>query len=196
MNPILLDLPMPILTPRLRLRPRRAGDGEVVNRAIVSSLEHLKPWLHFAQKTPTMEESEEQCRRSAARFILREDFTLSIHARDGDEFIGSTGLHRPNWAVPSFEIGYWIRREFEGRGYIAESVNALTRYAFQVLSAKRLEIRCDSLNLKSVSVMKRLGFRQEGVLKRDGASVSGELRDTVVAARHGVEGLPELDAAW
>ena len=31
---------------------------------------------------PTMEESEEHCRRSLAKFILREDMTLSIYSRD------------------------------------------------------------------------------------------------------------------
>ena len=106
MNPILLDLPMPILTPRLCIKPRELGEGRTLNQAICSSLEHLKPWMPFAQTAPTEEQSEEHCRRALAKFILREDITLSIYSRDGGLFIGSTGLHRPNWAVPTFEVGY------------------------------------------------------------------------------------------
>lgn len=196
MNPVLLDLPMPIFTPRLCLQPRHIGEGPIINKAICDSLEHLKPWMPFAQKKPTPDESEEHCRRSLAKFILREDLTLSIYSRDKKRLIGSTGLHRANWGVPSFHIGYWILPEFEGKGFVTESTNALIRYAFQVLKARRIEIRCDSENLKSLGVMKRLGFIQEGILKFDDVQKSGELRDTIITARYSLDDLPELEVTW
>ena len=196
MNPILIDLPMPILTPRLCIKPREIGEGPIINRAICTSLEHLKPWMPFAQKAPTMDESEEHCRRSLAKFILREDITLSIYSRDRKTFIGSTGLHRANWDVPSFHIGYWVLPEFEGQGLITEAANALMRYAFQVMRAHRVEIRCDSENARSLSVMKRLGFVQEGILKNEDVQVSGLLGNTIVTARYDDNGLPDLEVSW
>ena len=196
MNPILLDLPMPILTPRLCLKPRHVGEGPILNKAICGSLEHLKPWMPFAQKAPTIEESEEHCRRSFAKFVLREDMTLSIYSRDQKTFIGSTGLHRANWDIPSFHVGYWILAEFEGKGLISESTNALTRYAFEVLGARRVEIRCDAENSKSLAVMTRLGFVQEGILKNEELKESDELRDTIVTARYDLKGLPDLEVSW
>jgi len=195
MNPILIDLPMPLWTPRLCMKPREVGEGAVINRAVCASLEHLKPWMPWAQKAPTVEESEEHCRRSVAKFILREDLTLSIYTRDGKEFVGSTGLHRANWEVPSFHIGYWVVAAFEGRGFITEAVNALTRYAFGVLRARRVEIRCDVENVRSLAVMKRLGFVQEGVLRNEGVMGSA-VRDTIVTARCDAEGLPALEVGW
>ena len=39
------------------------------------------------------------------------------------------GLHRIDWAVPKFEIGYWARTSHAGRGYITEDV-----YKRQLLS--------------------------------------------------------------
>ncbi len=196
MKPILIDLPMPILTPRLLVKPRFSGEGPIINKAICGALEHLKPWMPFAQNAPKLEESEEHCRRSLAKFILREDLTLSIYSRDGESFIGSTGLHRANWDVPSFHIGYWILPEFEGKGLITESTNALTRYAFDCLKARRVEIRCDSENLRSLAVMKRLGFVQEGILKNQDIHETGQLRDTIVTARYNANGLPVIDVSW
>jgi ribosomal-protein-serine acetyltransferase len=195
MNPLLLDLPTPILTPRLRLQPRSIGEGEKLNRAICSSLDHLKPWMPFAQTAPTVAESEEHCRRSFAKFILREDLTLSIYTRDGQHLIGSTGLHRPNWEVPSFHIGYWICREYQGQGYVTEAVNAVARYAFAILKARRLEIRCDSKNSKSLAVMQRLAFEKEALIKND-VRENGELRDTIVTALFVEMNLPPLDVIW
>jgi len=196
LNPILLDLPMPIWTPRLCLKPREVGEGPILNRAICASLEHLKPWMPWAQKEPTLDESEEHCRRSLAKFILREDMTLSIYSRDRKHYIGSTGLHRANWDVPSFHIGYWVVHELQGQGFITESTNALARYAFQVLKARRVEIRCDSENPRSLAVMKRLGFVQEGFLKNEDIQEPGSLRDTIITARYDDAGLPALDVTW
>lgn len=187
---------MPILTPRLRIQPRSIGEGPILNQAICSSQDHLKAWLPFAEKRPSLEDSEEHCRRALARFILREDLTLSIYSRDGKDLIGSTGFHRMDWDVPRVEIGYWVRREFEGQGLVTEAVNALTRYAFAVIKARRVEIRCDAKNLRSLSIMDRLGYAREGILRNQGILASGEPRDTIITARIDAAGLPELDVTW
>lgn len=196
MNPILLDVPMPILTPNLQIRPRQIGEGPEIAKAVRDSLEHLKPWMPFAQSAPTDEQMEEHCRKSLAEFIARTNFTFSIYDRAGGNFIGSTGFHRPNWDIPAFHTGYWIHKRFEGKGLIQESTNAVTRYAFEVFRARRLEIRCDSRNQRSLAIMKKLGFQQEGVLRNDDLGADGSIRDTVVTARYDIIGLPPLEVSW
>jgi RimJ/RimL family protein N-acetyltransferase len=143
-----------------------------------------------------MDEAESHCRRACARFMLREDLTLSIYDATGKRLLGSTGLHRLNWEVRRFEIGYWIRQSEQGKGYVSEAVNALTRFAFDTLEARRVEIRCDSHNLRSLKVMQRLGFEQEGLLRSVSLGVQGESRDTIVTARTNSIGLPSLEVSW
>jgi len=41
-------------------------------------------------------------------------------------------------------------------------------------------IRCDAENARSAAVPRRLGFTQEGLMRRDSAAPNGELRDTLV----------------
>lgn len=195
-KPVLLDVPMPVLTPRLQIRPRFVGEGPVLTEAVRESLESLRPWMPFAQVEPQIENFEEHCRRALANFILRADFSLSIYDRSGGQFIGSTGLHRINWDARSFEIGYWVRASCEGKGFVSEAANALTRYAFQVFNANRVEIRCDSRNLRSLAVMKRLGFIEEGHFKNDDMGVDGKPRDTLITARTNMDGLPALEVSW
>jgi ribosomal-protein-serine acetyltransferase len=194
---LVIELPMPIWTPRLCIKPRFVGEGAIINAAICASLEHLKPWMPFAQTAPSIVESEEHCRHAVEQFASRQEIILSIYSRDQKQFIGSTGLHEPRWDVPSFEIGYWVSKEFEGQGFVRESTHALTRYAVQVLGAKRVEIRCDSRNTKSLKTMQSLGFVQEGILKNEGLRADGTgLRDTIVTARYDLLGLPELNVSW
>ncbi len=196
MWPILLDLPDQILTPRLIIRHPLQGDGAMVNEAIKESLEYLRPWVPFAKTMPTVEESEEVARRGLARWILREDMLLWIIDRETGLFLGGTGLHRINWDVPSFEIGYWIRKNYEGRGFVTENVIALTHFAFEALSAKRVEIKIDPANAKSLAIPRRLGYTEEGILRRNSVNCDNEPRDTVVFSRTTLYGLPDLDVRW
>ena len=82
-----------------------------------------------------------------------------------------------------FEIGYWCRKRFQRQGYITESTEAITKFAFEVLGAKRVEIRVDPNNVRSRRIPERLGFELEGTLRNDALSTSGELRNTLVFAK-------------
>ena len=86
-----------------------------------------------------------------------------------------------DWNVPRFEIGYWVRRRFEGQGYVTEAADAIARFAFGALGARRVEIRMDDRNERSWRVAERLGFRLEGVLRNESRE-GGGLRDTRIYA--------------
>lgn len=195
-DPLLIELPMPIRTPRLLIKPREKGEGPVVYRAVMESLDHLKPWMPWAHEPQSLDAAESLCRASVVDFHARKDFVLSIYDPSGKEFIGSTGIHRPNWKTPSFMIGYWVAQKHQGKGLITESLNALTRYCFEALRANRVYLTCDAKNSRSIAVMKRLGFEQEGYLKNDSRDAHGNLRDTIVCARTDLKNVPELSISW
>lgn len=178
LDPLLLDLPAEIQTRRLSLVAPAPGDGAELNRAIVESFAELHEWMPWAAEMPSVGESEHFVREAAARYLRREELPMFMRKRGSHELIGATGLHRVNWTVPRFEIGYWCRTSMVGHGYVSEAVVALTRFAFATLSAARVEIRTDSHNVRSWRIAERLGFTLEGVLQRDDRTVQGELRDT------------------
>lgn len=179
-EPILLDLPEQIDTDRLLIRPPRLGDGAAINAAVRESFTELKRWMPWAQEIPSIEQSEIFARESAARFARREDLPLLLFERDTDRLIGASGLHRIDWSVPSFEVGYWCRTSCVGRGYISEAVRGICGTAFTLLSAARFEARMDDTNERSWRVVERLGFKLEGILRRESRASSGEIRDTRV----------------
>ena len=196
MKPILLDLPMPIVTPRLLLRPPAPGDGKALNQALLESWDALSAEMTWAAEKPTIEQSEENVRRACAKWILREDLRITIHDPTTHEFLGSTGFHRIDWDVPSMEIGFWLKTAHVGKGIATESTAALTTYAFKALRARRVEIRCDAENRKSAAVAERLSFRLEARLKHDSIKADGSLRDTLIYVRHDLNGLPDIPIGW
>jgi len=187
MEPILIDVPERIATERLVLRSPRAGDGPLVNQAIAVSHAELAPWMPWAGTMPSVDESEAHCRRQQARFLLREDFVFFMFVRDAaggeGELVGGTGLHRIDWTVRKFEIGYWRKTGCEGCGFVTEAVRALARLAFDALDARRVEIRMDDNNAPSWRVAERAGFTLEALLRFDSVTPTGEPRSTRIYAR-------------
>ena len=183
MDPLLIDIPEAFESERMTIRAARVGEGVAVNEAIRESLAELKPWMVWAQALPTVEESEAHGRRAHAKFIAREDLHYRGWLKGTNTFIVGSGLHRIDWSVPRFEIGYWVRTSFAGQGYVGEIVRAMTRLAFETLNAERVEIRCDESNDRSWRVAERCGFTLEGVLRRDSRAPDGSVRDTRVYAR-------------
>lgn len=180
MNPILRDFPDHFETERLLIRAPRPGDGAMLYQAVTESLEHLKPWMPWAHNAVTLEAEEGIVRRMHTDFLRRDDLPLFILKKDSEEFVGGSGLHRFGWDVPRFEIGYWVRQRFQGKGYITEAVAGITNFAFEKLFAERIEIRMDDKNVRSYRIPERLGFKLEGILRNDARTVDGKLRDTRV----------------
>jgi RimJ/RimL family protein N-acetyltransferase len=162
-KPILRDFPESFETARLVIRAPLPGDGAEMCAAVTESLPELRPWLPWAQDTPTPEGYEENVREARAGFLLRKDLRYQLYLRSAPgTLVGSSGFHAIDWDAGRFEIGYWLRTRFAGQGYMTEAVRGLASFAFRELDANRLEIWCDSRNERSAEVARRVGFVHEG----------------------------------
>ena len=122
--------------------------------------------------------------QAVADFITRKDLRYHIYLKETGEFIGSSGFHSSDWAIPKFEISYWLATEREGNGFMTEADTRIAQFAFEELGARRVEIRCDEENVKSQSVAERAGFTLEGVLKNNSLSLRDkDLRNTCIYAK-------------
>jgi RimJ/RimL family protein N-acetyltransferase len=174
--------PYRIETERLVIRCYDPRDAPLVKEAIDSSLEHLRPWMPWAENEPqTLEEKTELMKYFRAGFDTSDNFTYGIFARDESEVLGGTGLH-PRIGPGGLEIGYWIRASATRHGFVTESSAALTRVGFEVCGADRIEIRIEPGNDASFGVPRKLGFVEETTLRRRLPSrpSGGPLRDLTI----------------
>ncbi len=184
MNPLLVDIPMKLETERLFLRaPRQSGDGSIVNEGIMNSFHELKAWLPFAQTLPTVEETESNLSEAYKNFLTRKSLRFLIFHKDNKEFVGVTSFEDINWNIPKCQIGYWVNTTCGGNGFMLEAVKKLTEFALTELQCKRIEIRCETTNLKSRAIPEKIGFELEGILKNEDLSADGSrLTDTCIYA--------------
>lgn len=182
--PILRDFPHGFDTARLTIRRPEPGDGPEMNVAIRETWKDLAEWMPWAVTKPTIEESEEFVRKAHVKFVEREDLLFLLFLRGTKTLVGGSGLHRIDWKVPSFEIGYWCREQFQDQGYIKEAAGGLADFAVRELGARRVVITCDAENEPSARVARAIGFAHEATLKNHRRHhLSGELRDTLVFSR-------------
>jgi RimJ/RimL family protein N-acetyltransferase len=182
-HPVLNDMPESLETARLLLRCPRDGDGALVHEAIQESFAELHDVMYWARTPTTEAECEVTARLARARFAARKDMRLHVFRREDGRFLGCSGLGKPDWTIPKFEIGYWLRTSETGKGYATEAAEAVAHLAFERLGARRVEIRCDARNRPSADVARRLGFELEGTLRRHRRAPDGTIADTLLFAR-------------
>ena len=88
-----------------------------------------------------------------------------------DTHIGSCGFHSVNKAFHSVEIGYDMHPAHWGKGYAYEAVAAMLGFCFAndlPFHTNRVAATTDLDSHRSMKLLKRLGFFEEGVLRQYG----------------------------
>jgi len=190
-----------IETPRLLIRPVNLGDEFPINKAINNSLALLQKWQVWAND-PSIEATRGFVQRGvfawASCFI--QDFPMVIIHKQDQKIIGAAGYNdRSNIKQDLYEIGYWCDIDYQGKGYVTEYANALTRYAFDALGSKKVVILMQTENKKSIAVAERLGFYREEITARDPLDcVAGQPAKNYIYALNSAnkDNLPPLEVSW
>jgi RimJ/RimL family protein N-acetyltransferase len=93
----------------------------------------------------------------------------------------------------SLEIGYWVAASAIGRGIASEVTAVQTRAGFELAGLDRIDIQVDPTNERSLAIPRKLGFNQDGILRRRLEAHEGApRRDSVVFSmlREELEGSP------
>ena len=175
-----MEPPYRIATERLVVRCWEPRDAPLLKEAVDSSIDHLREWMPWAHEDPQpLEAKVALLRRFRGNFDLGQDYVYGIFERDESRVVGGSGLHT-RLGPGAFEIGYWIRADRIGQGLATEVTGALTRVAFDLCGADRVEIRVDPGNVRSLAIPRKLGFTEEATLRRRLPAFGTEPRDAVV----------------
>lgn len=170
-------------TERVWIRTYYPDDGPTQHEAIMSSIEHLRPWFPWATPERTLEDSVRYVRQSRGRWLLGQDFSLGIFTPDGSRQLGGTGFHvRGTLEDTTAEIGMWIRVDEAGKGLGTHVLQSLLAWGFEEWPWLRLFWRCDSRNIPSARTAEKAGLRREAHFVRDEVATDGIRRDTYLYA--------------
>lgn len=164
-----LPVPYRLETERLILRCYAPSDAPALVDAMSAGVAHLVPWLPWASFEPLpLDDKIALLRTFRAKFDLDQDYVFGAFERSGERaggrLVGGTGIHL-RIGPAAGEIGYWLRAGEERKGLATEMAAAITYAGFAIRGFARMAIHCDVRNERSAAVPRRLGYRQEGVLR-------------------------------
>lgn len=146
---------------------------------------------HFAETSPRQGESyytEAFWERQIADIQDAEEHGISLHLILVDNqdpaqpVMGKctfSAIHRG--AFQAAYLGYGLDERAVGQGYMAEALTAAIAHAFGALNLHRIMANYMPSNTRSAALLKRLGFREEG-LARDYLYINGRWQDHVMTA--------------
>jgi ribosomal-protein-alanine N-acetyltransferase len=88
-----------------------------------------------------------------------------IIRKSDNQIIGTCGFHRWEKAYFRSEIGYDLYPDFWGQGYMTEALRAAINNGFERMKLNRIDALVYIDNPRSSGLLKKLGFKQEGILR-------------------------------
>ncbi|AIC92954.1 GNAT family N-acetyltransferase [Shouchella lehensis] len=91
-------------------------------------------------------------------------FTISL--TETNTVIGSCGFNYLDYENDRGEIGYELDKDYWGLGYMTEALKALVHTGFSQFDLNRIEAKVEPQNVASQAVLKKIGFKEEGLLRK------------------------------
>lgn len=168
----------------VRLRPVRLRDGGMWASIRTRDERYLAPWEPDAPGLWTQRNSvaEWSARWSALRTAGRRGLGLPFAITLDNVFAGQVMIGNvmrdPLWSA---YVGYWIGSHVAGRGVTTAAVAMVLDHTFSQVGLHRIEATVRPENRASRRVLAKLGFREEGLLRRY-LNVDGAWRDHLMYA--------------
>lgn len=89
----------------------------------------------------------------------------AVDEKSSGSFIGFVGLNEPGYELPfnpCLEIGWRLAKAYWGKGYAPEAAGKALEFAFETLNREEVVSFTTTTNIRSQTVMKKLGFNNSG----------------------------------
>ena len=148
----------------LILRSFKTEDATALFDAVNGNRTHLHAWLNWVDRTKRPEHSLQFIEQSISQQHNQEGLALGIFYQD--HIIGGIGMHHWDKEIKCAQIGYWVSKEYEGKGIINTCLIRLIDFLFEKTGLNKIEIRFIPTNIRSARVATRLGFKTEGIIRQ------------------------------
>lgn len=152
-------MPYPLLTNRLSIEPLSRNDlDDFIAYRQDPEVAKYQGWDISYSQRQALELLESQ--RNVLLPSNGSWLQLAIHDQLSGKLFGDLALHSLNNVGTSFEIGFTLARENQGKGIAKEAVGRLIKYLFDEMGVVSIVANCDQRNSSAIKLLLSLGFEQ------------------------------------
>lgn len=148
----------PLFSERLSIEPLAASDLETfVSYRQNPEIARFQGW----ETSYSLQQAQELFDSQVGVSIPKEGdwLQLAVRERGNEELVGDLALHTLDADRGSFEIGFTISPNYQGRGFAKEAASTLINYLASEQGVKKFIANTDSRNTASIKVLLALGFK-------------------------------------
>lgn len=161
----------PIATSRLILRNFQESDADAVFEIFSDSrVIEFYDIDAFTDMDQAVQNVAENIQRNATPDRRGTRWAICL-ADCPEKMIGSCGFHAAHKEFKSIEIGYELHPNYWGKGYAFEAVSQMLNFCFEdrmPFRVNRVSARTNLDSQRSIALLQKLGFKEEGVLRQSG----------------------------
>ncbi len=150
----------------------------------IEDLENVMMWANDPEIVKNFAKFDHKFTREEEKKFIecltksKDDKVFSIFTIKG-EYLGQAGLQQIHWGSKVARIALIIGNKKEwGKGYAQEALRELLRIAFEELKLHKLWVITFKENERMQHVMKKFGFKKEGIMKEEYYN-KGEYHDVI-----------------
>lgn len=141
------------------ISPLNAKDAKQLYQFILDNNERLRRYFPVTlSNNNTLEMSIEYISIKNKEIEDKSNFTYAIRNKSNQEIAGLIILKKIDWDKKQGEFAYCIGSQFERQGLTSFAVKEMTKFAFDELGLKTLQIMAHKTNLGSIKVAENNGF--------------------------------------
>jgi RimJ/RimL family protein N-acetyltransferase len=149
--------------------------------ALAEIAKHRQIWEHL----PLDGSDEKTLVQNLGTALLKraygEQYPFTAIDKSSGNIFGSTRLFEIFPDHKKLEIGWtWYDPAYWGKGHNLECKLLMLTYCFEILKANRVQLKTRTTNLRSQAAIRKIGAKEEGVLRKDRIMTDGTVKDTIL----------------
>jgi RimJ/RimL family protein N-acetyltransferase len=157
---------MKLITQRLILRKPRLNDAKEIQEGMNNI--NVSKWILVISHPYSNKDAKKYIKEHIKRTKKKNNskYSFFIELKSEKKIIGGIGIRNIDKFQGIASIGYWISERYWGQGYGKEAVKSLINFAFKKLNLRRIEAEILIKNKASINLLKKLGFKKEGLKRK------------------------------
>jgi len=134
-------------------------DANQLHQFIVGNSERLRKFFPLTlSNNATIEKSIAYITLKEKEIQDKSNFTFAFREKNSQNIVGLMIIKKIDWNIKQGEFAYCIGSQYEGKGLTTFAVKELSKYAFNELDLKTIQIIAHRTNLGSIKVAEKCGF--------------------------------------